>query len=270
MKKEIIGQGRWILSIIFLLMSALLFSTPLFAEGLSSKILLQNGDVITGEIKQQIDGKITVKTQFGEIILNSADVYKIENSPNVSEYKPRKVQEAPAVTGETTYDGFYVGGGFVYNDFKGDDLNSFNPGTGWDFKLGYNFGLIALEANVFKSTHSADYPKNDWTLQGILLNVKAYYIPATKRVRGFFSIGYGDYELDGSTTSTNYYLGSGFHFGPGVEIFFNEHLALNFNILYRDIKYDKHADATSGGVKSMSSSLDGSAGSTQLGFNVYF
>jgi hypothetical protein len=162
---------------------------------------------------------------------------------------------------EDRHDGFYAGAGLVYNDFTGD-IDLLDAGVGWDVKTGYNFGWVAVEANMFKSNHDHLEASVDYEMQGIVLNLKAYFISPEKAVRGYLSIGYGDYELDGGGFLN--YQGSGFHIGPGLEVFLNNDLALNFSILHRDIEYDKFKTPMPGGA------IDGSTLSSQLGLNFYF
>ena len=250
-------MGLWFL--------AWVFSTPIFAEELMSKIIMKNGDTITGEIKQQMEGKITVKTQFGEITLNAADVGKIEKISQPSQNVQHAVR-AREIRAKNIYDGFYLGGGLIYSDLRGEGVDSLNPGAGWDVRVGYSFGWVALEANVFRSTHTMASSETDWNMQGTVLNLKAYYIAPTTRVRGYFLVGYGDYKLENTSISAKY-QGSGIHGGPGLEIFFNKNLALNFDIVSRDIEFDQFAYATSSAGKR---SKNGRTFSSQLGLNVYF
>ncbi len=55
-----------------------------------------------------------------------------------------------------------------------------------------------------------------------------------------------------------------------MEVFFNRHLAMNFDIVYRYVEYDHYQDNTTMGTIPLSPTLDGSTVSAQLGLNLYF
>ena len=41
-------------------------------------------------------------------------------------------------------EGPYIGGGFIYNNPLGSDIDYLRPGPGLNFRFGYDFGPVAL------------------------------------------------------------------------------------------------------------------------------
>lgn len=171
----------------------------------------------------------------------------------------------PAIARE----GPYLGAGAIYNDPISSEINDIEPAVGYDFKLGYNFGPIALEGNIIGSSHSdklQGFGSADFS--GFSLDVRIFVSPLYDPNQFYFLFGLGSYSIDqfnpnlGDTTLN----GSGFNFGAGLEHYLNEQIALNVGVIYRIIKYDEF---DVGGI-TYSADIKGDTLSIEAGLNFHF
>lgn len=122
LKKEYISNGKKInmeenMKRYCLLLICLLISLPSYVYGSDKicKIVLNNGDVFTGEIISQTLETITVKTEYLTLTIKNSDIKSIENNPLIQEnYKyvtVKKYDNLPMLL-------LTIGGGiFAYTQF---------------------------------------------------------------------------------------------------------------------------------------------------------
>lgn len=146
---------------------------------------------------------------------------------------------APALARE----GLYLGVGAAYNSPQSSDINDINPAVGYDLKIGYNFGPVALESTLLGSTHSDTLPGyGNAYFSGFTLDLRIFVSQVDDPNQVYFLAGFGSYSIDqynplyaADTTLS----GSGFDLGAGLEHYLSENLSLNFGFTYRIIRYDE-------------------------------
>lgn len=174
-------------------------------------------------------------------------------------------------------EGVYLGGGLVYNNMLDSDLNFVDPAIGYGLKLGFNFGSIALEGNLIKSTHDDTDPGyGDIDFTGLSADLKIFFSQAYDPTQVYLLIGLGSYTLEefdpfffGLFGGANVEIeGTGMNLGLGFEHYFNPQVSLNVGAIYRLIEYD---EITGGGLTAgFSSELDGDMLSIEVGLNLHF
>ncbi len=168
--------------------------------------------------------------------------------------------------------GPYLGAGLVYNIPVGSDIKFLDPGFGLDFRFGYDFGPVALEANLMGSRHNDTDPgfgRADFG--GISIDLRVFLSRPNNPDRFYLLVGIGAYsisEFDPFFGADTELRGSGGNFGAGMEHYFNTNLALNFNVVYRLIRYDEFE--INGDVFSLSPDENGDMLTFQAGINYYF
>lgn len=167
-------------------------------------------------------------------------------------------------TPATAREGVYLGADLVYNTIQGSDFDYYDPAGGLEIKVGYNFGSIAIEGNIFKSTHSAaGYMDVDFS--GASVDARISFSQTNDPNQVYVLIGLGAYTIEDPSAKLT---GSGFNLGVGIEHFFNQQVALNLAGIYRFISYD---EIESGGVTyPLSPEADGDAFTLAVGLNLYF
>ncbi len=172
----------------------------------------------------------------------------------------------PAIAKE---EGPYLGAGIVYNSPVSSDINDIKPAPGYGFRFGYDFGPIALEANIIGSSHDdklQGFGTADFS--GFSLDARIFVSPLVDPNQVYFLVGLGSYSIDqfnpnyGDTTLN----GSGINFGAGLEHYLNDQIALNVGVLYRIIKYDEF---DVGGI-AYSADIKGDTLSVEAGLNFHF
>lgn len=161
-------------------------------------------------------------------------------------------------------EGVYLGAELVYNTIQGSDFDYYDSAGGLGIKVGYNFGSIAIEGNIFKSTHSATgYIDVDFS--GASVDARISFSQTNDPDQVYALIGLGAYTLEDPSAKLT---GSGLNLGVGLEHFFNQQVALNLAGIYRFIDYDK---MEAGGVTyTLSPESNGDVFTLAVGLNLYF
>jgi opacity protein-like surface antigen len=133
-------------------------------------------------------------------------------------------------------EGLYLGGGLVINSITGDDLDMYDAGGGLNLRFGYNFGQVALEADLMGSGHTAD-GYEDASFGGFSINLRVYFSPDENPTQPYFLAGIGGYGFE--FDNGDEFSGGGFNLGFGLEHYLNTNLALDFQAVYRFIEYDE-------------------------------
>jgi opacity protein-like surface antigen len=140
-------------------------------------------------------------------------------------------------------EGRYLGGGLVYNDPQSSDIDFLQAGTGFDFKFGYNFGPVALEANWMGSSHDDRDPGfGSADFGGFSLDLRVFVSYVHDPTQLYFLVGVGNYwldEFDPTLAADTTFRGGGLNLGGGVERYLNENVSLDFGITYRIITYSE-------------------------------
>lgn len=142
-------------------------------------------------------------------------------------------------------EGFYIGFGLDYVSVEGSDpwWDTVESGTGFDAKLGWDFGPVAIESTLLGSNHNdtaAGYGDGDFS--GLTLDLRVLFGPSDLPTRGFLLVGFGRYafeQYDPYYDDEVIFRGDGFNIGGGVEHYFNRVLALDARAVYRVITYDE-------------------------------
>ena len=142
-------------------------------------------------------------------------------------------------------EGFYIGFGLDYVDIVGSDpwWDTVEAGAGFDAKLGWDFGPVAIESTLMGSSHddtASGYGDGDFS--GLTLDLRVLFGPSDLTTRGFLLIGFGRYafeQYDPFYGDEVILRGDGFNIGGGLEHFFNDVLALDARAVYRFITYDE-------------------------------
>jgi opacity protein-like surface antigen len=175
---------------------------------------------------------------------------------------------APAFAKE----GPYLGIGLLYNDPVSSDISYLDAAIGLNVRFGYNFGPVALEANLMGSTHNDSDPGyTDADFSGVSVDLKIFLSERGDPNQVYFLVGLGGYaieEYDPFLGTNTELQGSGFNLGAGLEHYFTPHAALNLGLTYRIIRYDElRAFGTTGALEP---AVKGDTLSLEVGLNYHF
>jgi hypothetical protein len=168
--------------------------------------------------------------------------------------------------------GPYLGGGFVYNNPLGSDINYLRPGPGLNFRFGYDFGPVALEGNLVASRHADTDPGYGHAdLGGFNIDLRVFLSPENARNLVYLVAGIGSYSLyeyDPFLQADTQLNGNSWNAGAGLEHFLDSNLALNLALQYRSIRYDEfEIDNT---LYSLRPRESGDVLALELGVNYHF
>ena len=167
-------------------------------------------------------------------------------------------------------EGVYFGVGLQIDSIVGSDVDNWDAGGGYNFKLGYSFGSIALEGDFFRTQHDGKAGFVDTDLVGLSLNIRFSFSQVEDPTQVYFLAGLGAFELDFDEPDASgifEVLGAGLNLGGGIEHFFNDQVALNLGLIYRIITYDEATDFI--GTYSIPNQ-NGDTFSLIAGLNLYF
>lgn len=143
-------------------------------------------------------------------------------------------------------EGPYIGVGLTYVNIIGTDpdVETIDPATGLELRVGHNFGSIALEGNLIRSTHNetlAGFTDADFT--GLSIDLRLSFSQEQDPTQVYMLAGLGAYMIEESVGLIDYeFTGSGLNLGVGFEHFFNQQVAFDVRGVYRIITYDEEAN----------------------------
>ncbi len=141
--------------------------------------------------------------------------------------------------------GPYVGLGFDYVDITSAAdpyFNTIDPAFGLDVRLGYNFGMIAVEGNFIYSSHHDTFPGfSHGDFYGFSVDMRVFVTNPYSPNQLYLLAGVGGYsfhQYDNNLGISNYFDGPGFDLGLGFEHYFNPQFSVDLRGVYRFISYD--------------------------------
>ena len=175
-------------------------------------------------------------------------------------------------------DGLYLGAGLLVDHYSG--LGPLYMVPGGNLKVGYDFGLFALEVNIMQDTHDdklLGYGAGSTGFSGTSkFNGKSIdiRIPLTSTSHGknvYGLVGVGAYTLVGPDPTIHEevnYSGIGYNLGLGFERYMSQHIAFNLAAIYHTIRFDKKESL--GITTTLSPKLSDDLLSVEIGFNYHF
>ncbi len=171
-------------------------------------------------------------------------------------------------------EGFYFGLGVDFVNIVGSDpwWDTVDPGIGFDAKLGWDFGPVAIESSLIGSNHDDTAPGyGNGDFSGLTFDVRLLFGPSDLTTRGYLLLGLGSYsfyEYDDYGSRWTF-QGGGFNIGGGLEHFFNDVVALDARAVYRIIIYDELKDKDTG-ITMAIADMDSDVFNLSIGLSFHF